>query len=245
MWTRSGYTKPFYDDGEYGITDMGYYVAVTDKIQGDLLAANLNTPLLQYIFTTAKWSGFGNERVFACLPHQLLNCDTQDIYSIFNITDAEQEYINRIINPAPKPRKRRKDNPEAEVRSQERSDNLGEVFTPSELVNEMLDTLAENSWDPDEVFIDPACGNGNFLVEVVKQKVKKGSTFLQALGTTYGIDIMKDNVRECQERLLRLVIGDQEFINPSDYLPHAQIVKQNIRCADSMASPIRNILEIN
>ena len=243
MWTRSGYTKPFYDDGQQGITDMGYYVAVADRAQGEKLAANLNTDLIQYIFSTAKWSGFGNERVFAALPEKLMNCSPEDICSAFDITLEEQEYINKYLHPVKSRSKTVRNKKESEIRSQERSDNLGEVFTPAELVNEMLDTLPEDSWDQGEKFIDPACGNGNFLVGVIKKKIEKGSDILKALSTTYGIDIMEDNIAECRRRILHLVVGDQEFINPLDYREHAEIIKRNIRCADSLSQPIGKILE--
>ncbi len=68
MWTRSGYTKPFYDPGTMGGTDMVYYVPVDSDFEGENLAANLNRELMTYIYATARWSGFGNERVFAALP---------------------------------------------------------------------------------------------------------------------------------------------------------------------------------
>lgn len=68
MWTRSGYTKPFYDNGTLGGTDMVYYVPVRTDAEGQHLAHNLNLPLFRYIFSTARWSGFGNEKVFDNLP---------------------------------------------------------------------------------------------------------------------------------------------------------------------------------
>lgn len=86
MWTRSGYTKPFYDSGTMGGTDMVYYVLVDTDEQGENLAHNLNLDLMQYIYTTAKWSGFGNERVFAALPdlprHQALT--NEELYALFS-----------------------------------------------------------------------------------------------------------------------------------------------------------------
>jgi len=89
------------------------------------------------------------------------------------------------------------------TKSKARVKQLGEVFTPPELVNEMLDRLPPELWaDPTKTYIDPACGTGNFLVEVVRRKIACGSTPLQALETTYGIDIMEDNVEECRQRML-------------------------------------------
>jgi predicted DNA-binding protein (MmcQ/YjbR family) len=98
LWTRSGYTKPFYDSGKLGTTDMGYYVEVKNSTEGKFLAANLSSELFSYIFKTAKWSGFGNEIVFSLLP-KLPNKALSDIeiYKYFNITEAEIDYIRRNL----------------------------------------------------------------------------------------------------------------------------------------------------
>lgn len=112
------------------------------------------------------------------------------------------------------------------TKSKDRIDQLGEVYTPASLVKEMLDQLPPEVWsDPTKTFIDPACGDGNFLVEVVARKISCGSTPTQALSTTYGIDIMEDNVSECRERLLAAT-G-----NPAG---GDSIVARNIRCANSL-----------
>lgn len=112
------------------------------------------------------------------------------------------------------------------TKSKARVKALGEVFTPPELVSEMLDRLPPEVFtDPAKTFLDPACGTGNFLVEVVRRKMTGGSTPLQALSTTYGIDIMEDNVAECRERLLAVAT------NPVD---GEKWVLRNIRCADAL-----------
>lgn len=101
MWTRSGYTKPFYDDGVHGGTDMAYYVLVANPDEGEALAANMNTELLRYIYRTAKWSGFGNERVFAGLPDlprdRVLSDD--EMFSRFELTDEEVSYVRESLAP--------------------------------------------------------------------------------------------------------------------------------------------------
>lgn len=79
----------------------------------------------------------------------------------------------------------------------------GEVFTPTPLVQEILDRLpSEQFTDPTKTFLDPSCGDGQFLGEVLIRKMENGSTFEQALSTTYGVDLMIDNVDLCRERLL-------------------------------------------
>jgi len=79
----------------------------------------------------------------------------------------------------------------------------GEVFTPTELVQEILNQYPiEMFSEPGKTVIDPACGDGQFLGEVLIRKMENGSTFEQALSTVYGVDLMEDNVQLCRERLL-------------------------------------------
>ena len=89
------------------------------------------------------------------------------------------------------------------VRTKERVKKTGEVFTPPELVNEMLDKFPPEKWsDPTETFLDPSCGNGNFLVEIKKRLLASGIDEKHILeNQIYGVDIMPDNVRECRIRL--------------------------------------------
>jgi len=99
----------------------------------------------------------------------------------------------------------------------------GEVFTPTALVQKMLDQLPEDQFtDPAKTFLDPSCGDGQFLSEVIIRKMEHGSTFEQALSTTYGVELMPDNVELCRTRLL---CGQE-------HLRH--IVDNNIVCADAL-----------
>jgi hypothetical protein len=99
MWTRSGYTKPFFDPGQLGGTDMAYYVLVNSESDGENLARNLNSSLMQYIFSTARWSGFGNERVFASLPDfpRDNSLSDADVFSYFGLTESETEYVKNYL----------------------------------------------------------------------------------------------------------------------------------------------------
>ena len=81
-----------------------------------------------------------------------------------------------------------------------------EVFTPTELVQEMLDKLEKQDPElfsnPEKTFLDPSCGGGQFLSEVVIRKMERsGCSLEQALRTTYGVELMEDNVKLCKERL--------------------------------------------
>jgi type I restriction-modification system DNA methylase subunit len=99
----------------------------------------------------------------------------------------------------------------------------GEVFTPTTLVNEILVQIPiEQFSDNTKTFLDPSCGDGQFLGEVLIRKMENGSTFEEALSTTYGVDLMIDNVDLCRERLL---CGREDL---------RHIVEQNIQCADGV-----------
>ena len=99
----------------------------------------------------------------------------------------------------------------------------GEVFTPTPLVQEILDQLPKELFtDPTKTYLDPSCGDGQFLSEVLIRKLENGIDFETALSTIYGIDLMPDNVRLCQDRLL---CGQE-------YLRH--IIEKNIVCADAL-----------
>lgn len=95
MWSRSGYTKPFFDHGKLGGTDMVYFVRVSSAKEGARLVKFLNSVLLQYIFRTARWSGFGNEKVFASLPNIDLDRDLTDdeVFDVFGLSEEEREYV--------------------------------------------------------------------------------------------------------------------------------------------------------
>lgn len=87
-------------------------------------------------------------------------------------------------------------------RDKARTKSTGEIFTPTPLVQEILDKLPPDQFtDPTKTFLDPTCGDGQFLSEVVIKKIEGGSTYQQALATTYGVDLMEDNCVECIKRL--------------------------------------------
>jgi len=88
------------------------------------------------------------------------------------------------------------------MRSKKRSKELGEVFTPPKLVNEMLDKLPQEViQNSEKTFLDNSCGNGNFLIVILERRILDGMSHMDALKTIYGIDIDELNVDECRERL--------------------------------------------
>ena len=104
----------------------------------------------------------------------------------------------------------------SQIKSKERVAERGEVFTAEREVNAMLDLVADECLRPDSRFLEPACGDGNFLVAILRRKLtelrrkyKKSSRDYEkmaivAIGSLYGVDIMNDNVLACRERLFSI-----------------------------------------
>ena len=114
-------------------------------------------------------------------------------------------------------------------RDKNRIKQTAEVFTPTLLVQEMLDKLEEQDptifSNPNKTFLDNSCGDCQFLSEVVIRKIDKSSCDLeQALSTTYGVDLMEDNVNECRRRLA----------GPNPTPEILEIVNKNIVCHDAL-----------
>lgn len=108
-------------------------------------------------------------------------------------------------------------------RDQLRVKETSECFTPTELVQEALDLLDDSIFsDSSKTFLDNSCGDGQFLGEVLIRKVENGIDFETALSTIYGVDLMPDNVKLCQDRLL---CGREDL---------RHIVEKNIVCADAL-----------
>lgn len=106
-----------------------------------------------------------------------------------------------------------------QVKSRERVQQHGEVFTNEREVNAMLDLVKHETERIDSRFLEPACGDGNFLAEILRRKLQvcrnfveqKKSTQLEyeknavlAVSSIYGIELLPDNVTTCRERLFRI-----------------------------------------
>lgn len=103
-----------------------------------------------------------------------------------------------------------------QVKSKKRVTDHGEVFTAEREVNAMLDLVKQETERIDSRFLEPACGDGNFLSEILRRKLTvvernyKRNTHdyekysILALMSIYGVDIMLDNVIECRARLLEI-----------------------------------------
>ena len=108
-----------------------------------------------------------------------------------------------------------------QVKSKQRVTDHGEVFTAEREVNAMLDLVKQETERIDSRFLEPACGDGNFLAEilrrklaVVKRKYKKSpidyeKNAVLAATSIYGVDILQDNVDACRQRMFE--IWDKEY----------------------------------
>lgn len=113
------------------------------------------------------------------------------------------------------------------IKSSQRVRDLGEVFTPDFLVEQMLDQFPPDAWLAKKNWLEPTCGNGQFILGILRRKLLHGHRLLRALNTTFGCDIMSDNVSECHVRIY------QEIVLPNAKLEErwqaACLVENNIR----------------
>ena len=96
----------------------------------------------------------------------------------------------------------------SQIKSKKRVNDFGEVFTAEREVRAMCDLVKQETERIESRFLEPACGNGNFLVEILRRKLNKCSNEEEAItacSSIYGIDILEDNVKECRQRLQNLV----------------------------------------
>ena len=141
--------------------------------------------------------------------------------------------------------------PEQQVRSKSRVAAHGEVFTAQREVKAMCDLVKEETERIESRFLEPACGNGNFLAEVLSRKlavVKKRygkSPFdyqrysVQAVMSLYGVELLPDNAAECRERLFALWDKDYTAVLKSQREESCReavryILEKNILCGDAL-----------
>ena len=101
-----------------------------------------------------------------------------------------------------------KDRESTQIKSRERVSAHGEVFTAEREVKAMCDLIPD--WTGN--VLEPACGNGNFLVEIARRKLAAGMDTVSAASTIFGVDIQADNVEEARTRLLEILPGTEEIL---------------------------------
>lgn len=131
-----------------------------------------------------------------------------------------------------------------QVKSKERVTDHGEVFTSEREVNAMLNMVKNETENVDSRFLEPACGNGNFLAEVLRRKLvtvkaRYGKSQIEferyaftAVASIYGVDVLEDNVIDCRKRLYK--IFNEKYI---------QLFK--IKCKEECRATIKFILSRN
>ena len=149
-------------------------------------------------------------------------------------------------------KKENSNNNDSQIKSKQRVADHGEVFTSRREVNAMLDLVKHETERIDSRFLEPACGDGNFLEEILKRKLNVVQSryaksqieyerySIIALSSIYGIDILYDNVETCRERLFGIFThfylkNYKKDIKP-DYLTTAEfILSRNILWGDALS----------
>lgn len=145
----------------------------------------------------------------------------------------------------------------AQVKSRERVVEHGEVFTNEREVNAMLDMVGQECERIDSRFLEPACGDGNFLAEILRRKLavvasryrKVASDYERhafvAVCSVYGVDLLEDNAVECRARLLDIVCEAYRKAlrkePPEEYVGLIRyVLGRNILCGDALSLKAEN-----
>src|ERR1700752_4643858 len=133
------------------------------------------------------------------------------------------------------------------LKSKQRVADHGEVFPPAWMVEAMLDLVKHETERIDARFLEPACGSGNFLVQVLRRKLaavelkfgksdfEKRHYALLALMCTYGIELLADNIAECRANMLE-ILADYLNLAESDvlYLAAFHVLSQTLVHGDAL-----------
>lgn len=139
------------------------------------------------------------------------------------------------------------------VKSKQRVADHGEVFTPGWLVETMLNLVKGETERIDSRFLEPACGDGNFLVPLLQRKLaavelkfsksvfEKHHYALLAIMCTYGIELLADNIKECRANMMG-VLADYLVLHESDdlYLAASYVLSQNLIHGDALKMRTRD-----
>lgn len=110
------------------------------------------------------------------------------------------------------------------IKSKHRVTHHWEVFTSDREIDNMLDLVKNESENISSRFLEPACGDGNFLAAILKRKLevvtyryKKSQTDWEryaiiALSSIYGVELLEDNVEWCRERLYQIFLSEYSLL---------------------------------
>ena len=141
-----------------------------------------------------------------------------------------------------------------QIKSKERVSKHGEVFTAEREVNAMLDLVRQETERIESRFLEPACGDGNFLIEILHRKLavceervrRKQFTQLQyekhavwAVSSIYGIELLPDNAEACRQRLYRYFCEQYERLfgkqsKPACLRAVSYLLERNIIMGDAL-----------
>ena len=133
------------------------------------------------------------------------------------------------------------------IKSKQRVADHGEVFTPAWMVDAMLDLVKGETERIDSRFLEPACGSGNFLVRILQRKLaaveltygksdfEKRHYALLGLMCCYGVELLTDNIVECQENMLE-IFADYLNLEETDdlYQAASYVLSQNLIHGDAL-----------
>ena len=146
---------------------------------------------------------------------------------------------------------------ESLTKSKQRVADHGEVFTPAWMVEAMLDLVKGETERIDSRFLEPACGDGNFLVQILGRKLaavelkygksdfERRNYALLALMCLYGIELLTDNIADCRANLLA-IFAEYLDLPPSDDLYRAafHVLSQNLVYGDALTMRAQGNLPI-
>ena len=121
----------------------------------------------------------------------------------------------------------------------------GEVFTPQNIVDQMCDSLqkeAPDCWEIDKTFLEPCCGEGVFVLEILRRKFancKKRKDYTDALKSVWAMDIQERNVDLTIENVVALC---KQYFKPTK--EETQIIRDHIILCDSL-KVMRMMAELN
>lgn len=133
------------------------------------------------------------------------------------------------------------------IKSKSRVRDHGEVFTPDFIVQDMLDLVMQETERIESRFLEPACGDGNFLSAVLERKLQRINSIykksqvewekytLLAIGSIYGVDLLEDNVLSAKERLYNIARSaytkqyksniNEKFLSSIQYMLQKNIIQ--------------------
>lgn len=120
------------------------------------------------------------------------------------------------------------------IKSKERIKEFGEVFTPAWLVSDMCDLVNNEIINEDTSILEPCCGNGNFLIEILRRRLSKPNKttdyIRKSIQSLKGIDILPDNVQEAKSRLLSEIVEHLEGHKRGFIVEMLEIMESNNDC---------------